>query len=135
MSKRLSLLIPFVLALCICALAQTVAFGAIVYVKCDAAGANNGSSWENAFTLLQSALDNAQSGNEIWVATGESAPAIRHHHYWRNRPGRDSGGDFNVGVGIALLGRTHGRYLLQIQRLVREWSPLTRSALAARVSL
>ncbi|MEE9294193.1 MAG: hypothetical protein V3W34_04400 [Phycisphaerae bacterium] len=44
--------------------------GAIVYVDADAGGANNGSSWTDAFVFLQDGLDAAMSGDEIWVAEG-----------------------------------------------------------------
>jgi len=46
----------------------------ILYVKADAAGANNGTSWANAFTDLQSALATAPAGSEIWVAAGTYKP-------------------------------------------------------------
>jgi hypothetical protein len=40
------------------------------YVHQSAAGANNGSSWADALTDLQAALQLAQSGDEVWVAKG-----------------------------------------------------------------
>jgi len=42
------------------------------YVDCDATGANNGSSWANAFTAIQPAIDAAslRGGGEVWVAEG-----------------------------------------------------------------
>lgn len=40
-----------------------------VYVKHDAAGANNGSSWANAYINLEIALANTTSG-QVWVAAG-----------------------------------------------------------------
>jgi len=44
----------------------------IVYVDSSATGNNDGSSWTNAYTGFQSALDDA--GTEIWVAQGTYFP-------------------------------------------------------------
>ncbi len=46
----------------------------IHYVKWDANGSNDGSSWTNAYTDLQSALAAASNGDEIWVAAGVYKP-------------------------------------------------------------
>ncbi|MEO9871815.1 choice-of-anchor Q domain-containing protein [Ekhidna sp.] len=48
--------------------------GRIWYVKPNAVGSNNGTSWENAFTDLQPALDTATIGDRIWVAEGVYMP-------------------------------------------------------------
>ncbi|MGB3654589.1 MAG: choice-of-anchor Q domain-containing protein [Rivularia sp. (in: cyanobacteria)] len=46
-----------------------------IYVNINASGTpNNGTSWENAFTDLQSAINAATSGQEIWVAAGTYKP-------------------------------------------------------------
>ncbi|MHC4721096.1 MAG: right-handed parallel beta-helix repeat-containing protein [Planctomycetota bacterium] len=47
----------------------------IIYVDENAAGANNGTSWLNAFVDLQEGLAIAQSGDEIWVAQGTYYPS------------------------------------------------------------
>jgi len=49
-------------------------FPKTIYVDADATGANNGSSWEDAFNYLQDALSAAKYGDEIRVAEGIYKP-------------------------------------------------------------
>lgn len=46
----------------------------VLHVKVDASGANNGLSWADAYTDLQSAIATASSGTQIWVAIGTYKP-------------------------------------------------------------
>ena len=64
--SRLFLLITF-------AFSATGLLAQVVYVKQDATGSNDGSSWQNAYTKLETALANTTSG-EIWVAAGTYKP-------------------------------------------------------------
>ncbi len=48
-----------------------------IFVKYDASGLNNGSSWTDAFTSLQTALSYATENSEIWVARGTYKPTIK----------------------------------------------------------
>ncbi|GAB1415540.1 hypothetical protein MASR2M117_09460 [Paludibacter sp.] len=48
----------------------------IIYVKADAAGSNNGTNWTDAYSSLQTALDNAGEGHQIWVAEGTYKPTV-----------------------------------------------------------
>ena len=84
----------------------------IIYVDRDATGTNNGSSWANAFTSLQSALDVAGTGAEIWVAEGTYIPT---------KP--SDGGDprsatfrFDRNQGIAIYGGFAGTETTRSQR-------------------
>ena len=45
-----------------------------LYVNVSAAGGNNGQSWNDAFSDLQTALQTAQTGDEVWVASGTYYP-------------------------------------------------------------
>jgi hypothetical protein len=48
----------------------------VVYVDDSAAGANDGTSWADAFVHLQDALAVAQTGDEVWVASGVYRPDL-----------------------------------------------------------
>ena len=50
------------------------AFGKTVYVKQASATSVNGNSWASAYNNLQTAIDNAISGDQIWVCTGTYKP-------------------------------------------------------------
>src|SRR4051812_45706644 len=59
---RLVASIAFAGSMCVSASA------AVIYVKATAAGANNGSTWTDAFNDLQLAIATANANDEIWVA-------------------------------------------------------------------
>jgi len=65
-----------------------------VYVDIGATGgANNGSSWSDAFTDLQNGIDLAVSGIEVWVADGTYVPgASRTDSFWTKSGVRVYGG-------------------------------------------
>ena len=57
----------------------TISLNAQTYVKHDATGANDGTSWTNAYTDLHSAIDqsNTNTGSfEVWVAAGTYLPTV-----------------------------------------------------------
>ena len=47
-----------------------------IFVKQNASGSNNGTSWTDAYTDLQSALSAAVGGDTIWVAAGTYKPSV-----------------------------------------------------------
>lgn len=57
------------------ALLANVGHGGVVYVNHAAVGANNGTSWADAFTDLRAGLTGAVPGDEVWVARGTYSPA------------------------------------------------------------
>lgn len=49
---------------------------ATLFVKHDATGLNDGSSWVDAYTTLQPAINAAVEDDQIWVATGTYLPTL-----------------------------------------------------------
>ncbi len=77
----------------------------LCYVKANAAGANNGTSWADAYTSLQSALG-ASPCTEIWVAAGTYKPTS----------GADRAATFQLKSGVALYGGFAGTETARNQR-------------------
>jgi hypothetical protein len=70
----------------------------ILYVDADASGANDGSTWEDAFTALQPALEAAISGDQIWVAAGTYTPTLEFS------PGDPRSATLQMKNGVAIYG-------------------------------
>lgn len=111
--RRFALVVRFTLGVMLASLmlfgTPRAAFAAsIIYVKATAAGANNGTSWANAYTDLQAALAAAVSGQQIWVAKGTYLPTT----------GSDRTISFALKNGVAIYGGFAGTETLLSQRNV-----------------
>lgn len=87
----------------------TMSEGAVHCVDVNAGGANDGTSWTDAFIDLQSALSVAMDGDEIWVAAGSYTPTN----------GIDRTISFVLKNGVALYGGFAGT---ETSRGQRDWS-------------
>ncbi len=95
-------------AISILCMLSSQAQAATLYVKHDATGNNDGSSWADAYADLQMGLTNALSGDEIWVAAGIYKPTT----------GTDRRATFQLKNGVALYGGFTGT---ETARAERDW--------------
>ncbi len=93
--------IPLNIILIILVFPVVPAFGEIIYVDADAAGANNGSSWADAYSYLQDALMAALAGDEIRVAQGTYKP---NEFVLSDRPNQGQRETFQLKNGVAIRG-------------------------------
>ncbi len=86
--------------------------GAVHYVNATATGANDGTSWADAFVSLQSALEVAQAGDQIWVAAGVYKPTARED------PGDPRSATFRLLSGVKVYGGFAGTETALSQRQI-----------------
>jgi hypothetical protein len=72
----LALKIPISIVLALVMLTAPAAAQSVIYVDIDATGADDGTSWADAFVFLQDALAVAKDGDEVWVAEGVYRPDL-----------------------------------------------------------
>lgn len=73
MNARINLKLVLIVSGLLLAMAEAT-FARQIFVDIDAAGNNDGSSWANAYNLLQDALAAASAGDEVLVAQGTYKP-------------------------------------------------------------
>ena len=104
----LALVMAALLILALNLMAQTAVYatGSTIYVDASASSGGDGTTWGSAYTDLQTALTNAVSGDEIWVASGVYTPGI------------DVNATYTVTSGIQLYG---GFIATETLRTQRDW--------------
>lgn len=80
-----------------------------IFVNAAATGANNGRTWNDAYTSLQSAITAAVSGSEIWVVEGTYKPTT----------GTSRTASFVLKNGVAIYGGFDGT---ETNRQQRDWT-------------
>jgi len=78
--------------------------GQTIYVDGSATGANDGTSWSDAYSNLHDALDAATDGSEIWVAAGTYQPGV------------DTSDYFTIGSEVSLYGGFDGSETMLSER-------------------
>lgn len=71
----------------------------VIYVDHEASGANDGSSWADAYTDLTDALENAMTGDAIWIADGTYLPG---------KGSADSTSTFMISTDVTIIGGFNG---------------------------
>lgn len=85
-------------------------YAAIIYVQANGSGSMNGSSWSNAYpgTALQTAINSAGSGDEVWVACGTYYPTS----------GSSRTAAFSMKAGVGIYGGFQGTETTRSQRVL-----------------
>ncbi len=65
-----------------------------VFINAGATGANNGSSWANAYTDLSVAITNAPANSQLWIATGTYKPGATRNDFFDIQNGLELYGGF-----------------------------------------
>jgi stringent starvation protein B len=88
-----------------------------IYVKKSATGSKNGTSWTNAYTDLQNALDAATTSDQIWVAAGTYLPTDVPDKDGRTSTGAtDRNNAFHLATNMKIYGGFAGTETLLSQR-------------------
>lgn len=105
----------FACSLTLLLLPATAAAQTTLYVDWTATGANNGSSWADAFSTLQDALTTASQGDEIWVAAGTYYP-----DEGGGQTDDDRSATFLLKNGVAIYGGFAGNETVRSQRALKD---------------
>ena len=80
----------------------------IIYVDLSAAGNNDGTSWSDAYTNLNTAIDSSKAGEAIWVAQGVYKPAAYPRDISGNPALTDRDFTFHLMDSVAMYGGFEG---------------------------
>ena len=92
----------FVLAVLAQLILASASSAAVIYVSPGAGGDNNGTSWVDAYTNLQTAITNSVSSDEIWIKAGTYIPASAPNY--KSAPPGAAYYHFHLKNGVSLYG-------------------------------